>query len=148
MKKGCGCLIFLLITFIVLFALFRGVLVTPSKEASAPQPEQIEIAPTEEIIAPEEPKETEEELLARIAAGVPYVGMDSKYIDMTSLGVHSKTGTNYKKVQQNGYTTRHACTLYYWIDGSSCLFIARVQDDIHEVIHVEERPSGSFFGNP
>lgn len=84
-----------------------------------------------------------EELLQRIKEGKPYVGMDAQYIDMTSLGRHDDTNYNMKKIGNKD----HRCTLYYWMDGSRCIFIARVQDDIGEVIDISENPSGSYFGN-
>ncbi len=85
----------------------------------------------------------EEELLRRITEGKPYVGMDSKYISMTSLGAYDKTDYNKKKIGNKD----HRCTLYYWMEGSRCIFIARVQDDIHEVINIDANPTGSYFGN-
>jgi len=85
----------------------------------------------------------EEEFLRRITEGKPYVGMDSKYIDMTSLGRHDKTDYNTKKIGNKD----HRCTLYYWMEGKRCIFIARVQDDIHEVINIDANPTGSYFGN-
>lgn len=84
-----------------------------------------------------------EELLQRIKNGKPYVGMDAKYITMTSLGYYDDTGYNTKKIGNKD----HRCTLYYWMEGKRCIFIARVQDDIGEVINIEENPSGSYFGN-
>ena len=89
----------------------------------------------------------EEALLQRISNGKPYVGMDVKYINKTSLGNYDKTGTNERKESINGRTITHKCTLYYWMDGSSCIFIARVQNDIGEVIYVDDHPAGSYFGN-
>lgn len=88
-------------------------------------------------------KELEEE----IANGKPYVGMDAKYISRTCLGPYDKTGYNYKNEFKDGRNIEHRCTLYYWMDGRSCIFIARVQDDIGEVINVEDHPKGSYFGN-
>lgn len=84
-----------------------------------------------------------------IASGKPYVGMDSKYINQTILGPYDKTGYNEKREfdSKTGKHKDHQCTLYYWMDGSSCIFIARVQNDIGEVIDVEDHPKGSYFGN-
>ena len=33
------------------------------------------------------------------------------------------------------------------MEGSRCVFIARVQDDTGKVILVEEKSAGSYFGN-
>lgn len=87
--------------------------------------------------------EQQEALLQRIKNGKPFVGMDSKYISMTSLGHYDKTDYNYKKVGNKD----QRCTLYYWMEGKRCIFIARVQDNIGEVINIDENPTGSYFGN-
>lgn len=95
------------------------------------------------ILKAEADARAQEELLQRIKNGKPYVGMDVKYITMTSLGYYDDTGYNTKKIGNKD----HRCTLYYWMDGNRCIFIARVQDDIGEVISISENPSGSYFGN-
>ena len=83
-----------------------------------------------------------------ISKRLPYIGMSGDDIDSTKLGKHTKTGKN-KRYFVDDYGTHrvHDCTLYYWMEGSSCIFLARVDDDTNEVINVDDQPAGSYFGN-
>ena len=105
--------------------------------------EVVYVAPDADLELPLKVGDSLQEALDNVIPLKPYVGMDVSKIDKTEMGPHAKEAYNYKN-DKNG---KHRCTLYYWMEGSRCTMIVRVQDDIGKVILVEENPAGSYFGN-
>ena len=105
--------------------------------------EVVYVAPDADLELPLKVGDSLQEALDNVIPLKPYVGMDVSKIDKTEMGPHAKEAYNYK----NDKKGKHRCTLYYWMEGSRCTMIVRVQDDTGKVILVEENPAGSYFGN-